>query len=75
MASIIHGVGIGSHAVLIVGCDAAADKLIVVDSGEFSGDNGVEYRIAYEDMFIGSTDSVALFNFGLMQGGSEVELV
>ena len=64
MASIIHGVGIGSHAVLIVGCDAAADKLIVVDSGEFSGDNGVEYRIAYEDMFIGSTDSVALFNFG-----------
>lgn len=75
MASIIHGVGIGSHAVLIVGCDSKADKLIVVDSGEFSGDNGVEYRIAYEDMFIGSTDSVALFNFGLMQGGSEVELV
>ena len=63
MASIIHGVGIGSHAVLIVGCDAENDKLIVVDSGEFSGDSGVEYSIAYEDLFIGSTDSVALFNF------------
>lgn len=31
-----------SREVFIVGRDASADKLIVVDSWEFSGDNGVE---------------------------------
>lgn len=64
MASIIHGIGIGGHAVLIVGCDEKTDRLVVVDSGEFSGDEGQEYSIAYQDLFVGSTDAVAVFNFG-----------